>query len=126
MKKRKGVNGKLDDAWSYLVKILADKKCAKCGKTTHLNSHHIYSRSKFSTRWDLMNGICLCSGCHVLSSTFSAHKTPFEFKDWFEKEYGVDHVNELMQRANTHRHWTKHEKERLLEELKQKIVELDY
>ena len=46
MKKLKGIDGKLDNAWSELVKLRSGMKCEYCGKTTHWNSHHIYSRSK--------------------------------------------------------------------------------
>ena len=42
MKKLKGLDGKLDDAWSLLVKLEAGNKCEVCGITTTLNSHHIF------------------------------------------------------------------------------------
>ena len=71
MKVRKGIDGKLDIAWSKLVKLRAGMKCEYCSKTSYLNSHHIYSRSKKSTRWNPDNGICLCVGHHTFSSTFS-------------------------------------------------------
>jgi len=69
----KGIDKKLDDAWSELVKLEWGVCCAKCGKTSPLNSHHIYSRSNRSVRWNTTNGICLCVGCHTFSSKFSAH-----------------------------------------------------
>ena len=125
MKKRKGIDGKLDIAWSRLVKYEYDGKCAYCGKTTHLNSHHIYSRSKKSTRWDLLNGICLCVGHHTFSSTFSAHKTPLEFIEWLTKYKGQDYIDKLRLRANHTVKWMKHEKEELLEELQNKIKEYE-
>ena len=71
MKKKKGIDGKLDIAWSLLVKLRAGMKCEYCGKTSYLNSHHIYSRSKASTRWLPENGISLCVGHHTFSSKFS-------------------------------------------------------
>ena len=125
MKKEKGLDGKLDDVWSYLVQLIYHKNSAYCGKDTHLNSHHIYSRSKRSVRWDTQNGICLCAGCHTLSSSFSAHKTPFEFRDWFLEYEGEDNYNTLRLKANTHKHWTKHEKEELLKELQEKVLQLE-
>ena len=64
-------------------------KCAYCGKTDYLNSHHIFSRSNFSVRWVVANGICLCPGCHTLSSKFSAHKTPAEFIEWVKVKRGL-------------------------------------
>jgi len=44
MKKLKGIDGKLDDAWGKLVKLEVNNKCEVCGKTTTLISHHIFSR----------------------------------------------------------------------------------
>lgn len=121
MKKRKGIDGKLDDAWAKLVKLKANMKCEHCGKTTGLNSHHIFSRSKKSTRWDVDNGVCLCVGCHVFSSKFSAHKTPTEFTFWLVKEKGRIFIDLLTLRANKIVKWHKFEKEELLEELLKEI-----
>lgn len=124
MKKLKGVDGKLDDAWSLLVKLKAGMKCEYCGKTSYLNSHHIFSRSKRSTRWLTDNGICLCAGHHVLSSTFSAHKTPLEFVDWLNNRKGTSYIDRLRIKANTTSKLHKFEKEILLEVLLKEIKEL--
>ena len=121
MKKLKGIDGKLDDAWSLLVKLEAGMKCEVCQKETSLNSHHIYSRSKRSVRWDELNGVCLCVGCHTFSSSFSAHKTPTEFTYWLHETYGDEYMDELRRKAHKTVKWFKHEKEELLEELKRKI-----
>ena len=115
MKKLKGIDGKLDDAWAKLVKLKAGMKCEKCSKTTALNSHHIYSRSKKSTRWDTDNGSCLCVGCHVFSFGFSAHKTPTEFTMWILKKRGDKWFDALTLKANTPQKLFKFEKEELLE-----------
>ena len=124
MKKLKGIDGKLDNAWSELVKLRSGMKCEYCGKTTHLNSHHIYSRSKRSTRWDVNNGICLCVGYHTFSSSFSAHKTPLEFTDWLEKYKGVNHIDKLRIKANSTSKLHQFEKELLLKELNKEIEQL--
>lgn len=67
--------------WAEVVKLRAKNKCEYpgCNKTEYLNSHHLYSKSHFSTRYDPDNGMCLCSGHHSLN-TESAHKDP-GFKD---------------------------------------------
>jgi len=125
MKKLKGVDGKLDDAWSLLVKLRAGMKCEipNCGKTV-LNSHHIYSRSKKSTRWDPLNGICLCVGHHTFSAKFSAHKTSVEFTEWLYEYMGAEKMQLLRIRANQTSKLHPFEKELLLEELKKEIKEL--
>jgi hypothetical protein len=121
LKTRKGIDGKLDTAWSLLVKLRAGMKCEYCGKKTHLNSHHIYSRSKKSTRWDLKNGISLCVGHHTFSSKFSAHKTPLEFTEWLLDHKGKDFVDRLRLKANSISKLHKFEKELLLKELNKEI-----
>jgi hypothetical protein len=87
--------------WSEVVKLYDNNKCAYCGKTTYLNSHHIFSRTNRSTKYDLNNGITLCAGHHTLSSTFSAHKTPAEFIEWIKEKRGIKWYEELRARAKT-------------------------
>jgi len=126
MKVSKGIDGKLDVAWSKLVKLKAGMKCEipRCGKTT-LNSHHIYSRSKKSTRWYVGNGICLCVGHHTFSSKFSAHKTPLEFTEWLVEYKGEDEMDRLRLRANTTSKLHPFEKQILLDELNREIKEYE-
>ena len=94
-KSLKGIDGKLDTLWSELVKLEANYQCEVCGKTTTLNSHHIFSRSNRSVRWDETNGVCLCVPHHTFNAKFSAHKTPTEFTYWLEKEYGREYLDDL-------------------------------
>lgn len=75
----------LDNLWSEYAKARVGYKCEYCGKKEYLNSHHIYSRSNYSTRWEEVNSVCLCSGHHTLCIDFSAHKTPLEFTEWLFK-----------------------------------------
>lgn len=121
MKKLKGIDGKLDEAWSLLVKLKAGNKCEVCGKSSPLNSHHIYSRSNRSVRWDSNNGVCLCVGHHTFRSDFSAHKTPIEFIEWLYNKKGVQFMDKLRLKANGLGKFTKFEKEILLKELKKEI-----
>jgi hypothetical protein len=124
--KKKGVDGKLDVAWALLVKLKAGMKCEYCLTTTkQLHSHHIYSRSKKSTRWHVKNGICLCASHHVLNSSFSAHKTPLEFTQWLLNYKGQDYIDRLQIRANTISKLHKFEKEILLQELQNEIKSYD-
>lgn len=95
------VNKKRDKNWSYMVKELASNKCEYCGKTENLNSHHIFSRSNHNLRWDIVNGICLCSGHHILKSDFSAHKTPAEFIEWIKVYRGLEWYEDLRRRAKS-------------------------
>jgi len=134
MKKLKGIDGKLDDAWAILVKLKADNRCEYCGKAAYvkdtgrkvgMQAHHIYSRSKRSTRWLIINGISLCPAHHTLSSEFSAHKTPMEFTTWILKERGEEWFDDLTLKANTMEKLFKFEKEALLEMLLMEIKEYE-
>ena len=124
MKKLKGIDGKLDEAWSKLVKLEANMQCEKCGKTTTLNSHHVFSRSNRSVRWDETNGICLCVAHHTFGN-WSAHKSPVEFIYWLEEEYGKEYLEDLRYRANQTKKWSKAEKEELLIKLNEKIAKYE-
>jgi hypothetical protein len=123
MKKLKGIDGKLDIAWSLLVKLEAGMKCEieNCQHKPTLNSHHIFTRSNRSTRWDTANGVCLCVGHHTFSSKFSAHQTPTEFTYWLHRIYGDLFMEELSVKAHGTKKWTIYEKEELLKELNEKI-----
>ena len=99
-KKRKSEFKVCDDLWSKLVKIKAWFRCEKCWKTSYLNSHHIFSRNNWNTRYDLDNWICLCVWCHTMSPHFSAHKTPMEFAERIIKERGRDWYDKLKLKAN--------------------------
>ena len=63
--------------WAEIVKLRAGNKCEYpgCYKTTYLNAHHVFSKSRASTKYDLENGISLCAGHHSLNND-SAHKDP--------------------------------------------------
>jgi hypothetical protein len=125
MKALKGVDGKLDIAWSKLVKLKAGMKCEYCRKTTPLNSHHIFSRSNRATRWNAMNGVCLCVGHHTFSSTFSAHKTPLEFVDWLTRYKGSEFIDRLRIKAHSFSKLHPFEKQVLLDELNKEIKEYE-
>lgn len=95
---KKPTKTSLDNLWSKIVKIRAGNKCEVCGKTDGLNSHHIFSRSNHSTRWDVQNGVCLCVSHHVFGN-FSAHKAPIEFVEWLKSKRDDDWYFDLRRRA---------------------------
>mgnify|MGYP003762010899 CR=1 FL=1 len=113
--KRRKLIDKLDTLWSDKVK--EGGKCDYCGKNTYLNAHHIFSRSNYSVRWDLDNGICLCSGHHTLNSSFSAHKTPAEFIEWIKEKRGIEWYERLRSKAKSVVKYSNSELEEMIEEL---------
>jgi len=65
---------KADAIWSEVIKIRDGYRCVLCGKTENLNSHHIIHKSRGkAVRYEILNGVCLCAGCH----NFKIHKGDF-------------------------------------------------
>jgi len=81
----KKLEDKADDIWSKAVKINYNNKCVYSQESTNLNSHHIFTRSRLSTRWNINNGMCLTANHHTWSQEFSAHKTPAKFMVWLRE-----------------------------------------
>lgn len=109
------LNKQLDKAWSAAVR----KKgyCALCLKRPPeviLHAHHIFSRRHFSTRWDIQNGICLCTHCHL----YVAHKDIQEFADFVRGKYGEAKLDELRRLAHAEALFSVDDKKAILEELK--------
>jgi hypothetical protein len=114
-RKKNAQNKLLDDLWSKAVKILGNNKCVHCGASDGLNSHHIIGRRNFATRWEVKNGVVLCSKCHVFSSKFSAHQTPLSFTRFIIHLKGQEWYDQLEAQCNE----IKPDKEKLLKELKE-------
>jgi hypothetical protein len=74
--------------WSEIVRKRAGNKCEFCGrKDIKLDSHHIVSRKFAPLRFDLDNGIALCSLHHKFSSNLSFHGNPLFMLHWFKTQY---------------------------------------
>ena len=76
---------KLDKQWRDAIRS-RDKCCQVCGGTSFLNAHHVIGRRNRNVRWDLDNGVLLCSGCHTFRVQ-SAHQDPLWFSEWFQDRY---------------------------------------
>lgn len=120
----KKIENQLDTAWSLLVKLRANNRCEYCGTPHQLNSHHIHTRRKLSTRWDVLNGICLCVMHHTGSVRFSAHNTPQLFRKWLLEHKGQQFVYELALKSYAVSKLMLFEKEELLKELNKEIKHL--
>ena len=70
--------------------------CEHCGRSDlRLECCHIHGRRKKILRWDLMNAVCMCSGCH-------RHMTenPTKFVRWLEQYFGSAHLDILQEKSN--------------------------
>ena len=69
----------LDGMWGELVR--ANGRCEMCGESKgQMQAHHLISRSILAYRWNLLNGACLCAGCHKFKKT-AVHVSPWVFYD---------------------------------------------
>lgn len=70
-----------DKLWADIVK--SSGRCLICSKTHDLHAHHIICRNKSSfLRYQLLNGACLCSGCHMrlhLSQDITIYKAILDY-----------------------------------------------
>jgi len=88
---------RLDKLWSHYVRQRTTDTCERCGKPGN-NPHHIIGRRNLSVRWDVENGINLCSGCHTLR-TDSAHQSPGFFHEWIIAKRGQQWWEDLKTRS---------------------------
>jgi len=85
---------RLDTVFSLIVRERDKYTCQKCGrKHGHMQTAHFYSRKIKVLRWETLNAVCLCGGCH-----FWAHQNPSEFCEWFEKHVGARNYQILQTR----------------------------
>jgi hypothetical protein len=70
-----------DQLWSQIIR--AKGECERCGRTPEngrgFHAHHVYGRTDHRLRFDLRNGMAVCSVCHRW-----AEEHPLEFAKWFE------------------------------------------
>jgi hypothetical protein len=113
MTDKRRLEKKLDTLWSQKIRSIGH--CEVCGETGYLNAHHIIGRLNKIVRWDLKNGVCLCSGCHTFRR-LSAHQDSLWFDDWLKK-----HKPKVAEYLKTKRHklkqWSVPELQELLTEL---------
>ena len=85
MKTRKQLKNALDRICPLVVKERDGWTCQRCntparGKGCHWS--HVFGRRKYRIRWDLLNGVCLCAGCHRYF-----HSNPMLFTNWFGQKF---------------------------------------
>jgi hypothetical protein len=99
-KSRKYLIKKLDGLISKFV-IKRDKRCVVCASTKQLGCGHVFSRSHYSTRWDLSNCFCQCWACNY------RHKVgdPMVYYNWFQKKFGRKKFEALYNRWKEESHY---------------------
>lgn len=86
--------GQLDSITSKLVRTRDGYRCRKCGKLAVIKGdvahHHIFTKTRFPTRWMPENGVCLCFRCHRW-----AHSAGEEFRRWVVSWMGQAEYDQL-------------------------------
>lgn len=75
----------LDAITPKIVKLRDGYRCQRCGsmpKPQGCHWAHVYSRRSFILRWDLLNALALCHGCH---SWFDGNGIDAE--EWFGDKF---------------------------------------
>jgi len=73
--------------WATAIKTKYNFSCAICGNAYKPNAHHIIPREHKEFKFDLDNGISLCTKHHKFSREISAHNNPLGFFLWLERFY---------------------------------------
>ena len=81
---KRALKKQLDAEWLALQRRLWPR-CAVSG-TSPVEIHHLITRRRLSTRWDIACGIGL-SAEHHRGSELSPHGTPKAFEEWLRLEY---------------------------------------
>ena len=72
-----------DRLWSYAVRDDWGWNCAVCG-AGKVDAHHLVPRQFNATRYELKNGIALCSSCHQFDAEISPHQNAAGWLDWLQ------------------------------------------
>jgi hypothetical protein len=87
---------KCDRLWSKIIRK-RDPLCRCCKKRPSEDAHHIIYRRKYWTRYELLNGLGLCKGCHK----FKIHQEITVYVEWEKKLIGQHEWDRLHYLAYT-------------------------
>ena len=117
--KRKKLIDNLDKVTAKIVKIRDEHTCQRCGSNPLPRGEHwahIFSRSRHSMRWDLLNSVVLCNGCHRYW-----HANPLNAQIWFEGKFPWRYEYLQEEKQKPVRQITTIELQELYEQLKEKL-----
>ena len=92
---RKTLIRKLDQKVSSIIRE-RDTCCVLCGSSERLTNGHLFSRIKYSTRWD----ITVDGNCHgqCLSCNLKHEFDPYPFFKWYLNSFGGEALDNLHER----------------------------
>ena len=122
LSERKKLIAKLDEVTSKIIKIRDEHTCQRCGsKPSPRGEHwaHIYSRSRHSMRWLLLNSLVLDNGCHRYW-----HANPLNAQEWFREKFPYRYEYLQAEKRKPVRQIPTIELQEIYEDHKQKLKEL--
>ena len=119
----KSLDKKLDKLWTSAVLHTGCHKCLICGATEKLNAHHIVGRRNLRLRWEVFNGVVLCTLHHVFGRQ-SAHQNP-EWMHYEMEDKNWENLQKIVCVMNEEKHWTAFDKEQRIKELEDYISLLE-
>ena len=93
-----------------------EKRCITCGSVSNLQCGHLFTRSKYSVRWDLDNCHAQCPGCNLRHEY-----DPHVYVAAYLTLYGLDAYQSLYRRAETPRKWSTDQLEDLAMAMEEKL-----
>jgi len=75
-----------DQLWSRAVRDAWNNSCAVCGYGK-VEAHHLIPRQHEATRYELANGIALCSRHHQFDAEISPHQNAAGWLRWLESHH---------------------------------------
>jgi hypothetical protein len=81
-KERDYIEKQLDDLARELCFARDGHKCIRCGNPVGIQWAHVKTRGVIALRWDLLNNMTLCGGCHLWW-----HNRPDESGPWFKEKF---------------------------------------
>ena len=75
-----------DQLWSLSVRGDWNHRCAVCG-STKVEAHHLVPRQFEATRYDLANGVALCSSHHQFDKSLSPHQNAAGWVAWLNAHH---------------------------------------
>ena len=84
-----------DKAFGDCVKARDNHTCQVCGIEGRMETSHIHSRRHRTIRWDMLNAVAKCHGCHRWWG-----ESPLEASAWFISKYGQGRADLLTEKKN--------------------------
>jgi hypothetical protein len=91
-----------------------------CKRSENLQCGHYLSRKNYSTRWDEVNANAQCGGCNIKHNA-----NPEPYRAYLHLKYGPGAIRDLHNRFQQIRKFPSFELERMIEEYRKKLKEME-